>query len=117
MKKLTTEEFIKRAIEVHDDKYDYSKVEYKNNTTKVKIICPIDNHGDFYQRPSHHFRGTGCPSCSNNKKSSTKEFINKSKLIHGNKFDYSLVKYINTHHKIIIICPIHGKFPQEPNTH
>ena len=50
MKKLTTIDFIIRAKEVHGDKYDYSKVEYVNNKTKVCIICP--EHGEFWQRPA-----------------------------------------------------------------
>ena len=50
--RITTNDFIKKAIEVHGDKYDYSKVEYINNSTKVCIICPI--HGDFWQRPRNH---------------------------------------------------------------
>ena len=62
MTKLSTEEFIKRARDVHGDKYDYSKVEYVNSTTKVCIICPI--HGEFWQRPSHHTDGRGCKKCA-----------------------------------------------------
>lgn len=62
MKKLTTEEFIKKAREVHGDKYDYSKVEYVNNKTKVIIICPI--HGEFPQSPVNHIRGNECPKCA-----------------------------------------------------
>ena len=62
MKKLTTEEFIKKAREVHGDKYDYSKVEYVNKKTKVIIICPV--HGDFPQSPVNHIRGNGCPKCA-----------------------------------------------------
>jgi len=62
MAKLTTEEFIKKAREVHGDKYDYSKVEYVNSTNKVCIICPI--HGEFWQRPSHHLAGHGCARCA-----------------------------------------------------
>lgn len=61
MVKLTTEEFIKKAREVHGDRYDYSKVEYVNNQTKVCIICPI--HGEFIQTPSNHLRGNGCLQC------------------------------------------------------
>ena len=62
MAKLTTEEFIKRAREVHGDKYDYSKVEYVNALTPVVIICP--KHGEFLQRPSHHTDGRGCKKCA-----------------------------------------------------
>lgn len=62
MAKLTTDEFIKRAREVHGDKYDYSKVEYVNSVTNVCIICK--KHGEFKQRPSHHMHGCGCPKCA-----------------------------------------------------
>lgn len=61
MKKLTTEEFIEKARKVHVDKYDYSKVEYVNNLTKVCIICP--KHGEFWQTPNNHLSGKGCPIC------------------------------------------------------
>lgn len=58
---LDKELFIKRANEIHDGKYDYSKVEYINNRTKVCIICP--EHGEFWQTPSSHLNGKGCPIC------------------------------------------------------
>lgn len=61
-KKLTTKEFIKKATEVHGNKYDYSLVDYKNNETKVKIICR--KHGIFEQTPAAHYRvKCGCPLC------------------------------------------------------
>lgn len=62
MPKLTTEEFIAKAKAVHGDRYDYSKVEYVNATTKVCIICK--KHGEFWQRPSHHTNGRGCSKCA-----------------------------------------------------
>jgi len=58
---LNTEQFIERAKKVHGDKYDYSKTEYINSSTKVCIICPI--HGEFWQRPKDHTKGIGCPVC------------------------------------------------------
>jgi hypothetical protein len=60
-RKITTEEFIKRARQAHGDKYDYSKVNYVKSTTKVCIICP--KHGEFWQRPNDHLRGRGCMNC------------------------------------------------------
>lgn len=45
-KKLTKEEFIKKANEVHKGKYNYDNVEYVNCDTKVCIICP--EHGEFW---------------------------------------------------------------------
>jgi len=60
----TTEEFVREAIEVHGDKYDYSKVDYKTSHEKVEIVCPI--HGSFLQSPVNHVRGNkaGCPGCA-----------------------------------------------------
>ena len=51
------------------------------------------------------------------KKSTTGEFISKSKLIHGDKYDYSKVEYVNNHSKVSIICPRHGEFWQTPANH
>lgn len=60
-KKLTQEEFVERATKVHNGKYDYSKVVYVNNYTKVCIVCPI--HGEFSQSPMNHLAGGGCSEC------------------------------------------------------
>lgn len=115
MKKKTTEEFIEQAKQIHGDKYDYSLVEYVNSKTKVKIICPL--HGIFEQRPNGHLDKKGCLECSGKKKLSKDEFIQKSKNIHGNKYDYSKIHYINIRNKVKIICPIHGIFEQNANSH
>jgi len=115
MKRLTTEQFIEKAKTIHGDTYDYSLVEYKNNYTKVKIICPI--HDIFEQRPNSHLNGNGCPECSGTKKLNTEEFIEKAKAIHGDKYDYSLVEYKNNSTKVKIICPEHGVFEQIPSSH
>lgn len=63
----TTEEFIKQANNVHNNIYDYSQTIYTDANTKIAIICKIKNHGLFYQRPSHHLEGTGCPMCNSSK--------------------------------------------------
>ena len=114
--KKTTEQFIKEAIAVHGNKYDYSLVDYVNSYTNVIIKCPT--HGEFPQLPVAHLRGSGCSKChyeSNTK--TTEQFIKEARAVHGNKYDYSLVKIINYHKKIIIKCPTHGKFPQTPASH
>jgi len=116
MKKKTTDEFIKQSNDVHGNKYDYSIVEYKGTHHKIKIICSI--HGIFQQTPNHHLRNTGCPLCGNIKtRTPIEKFIKKSKDIHGNKYDYSLVKYKDSHTKIKIICKKHGIFEQRPYSH
>ena len=113
-------EFINKAIDVHGKNYDYSLVDYKNNHTKIKIVCPI--HGVFLQVPSSHLQGAGCKKCSSEEShkrqtKGTENFIQQSKLVHGNKYDYSLVDYKNAHTPVTIICPIHGPFQQSPNSH
>lgn len=118
--KYTNEEFIDRVQKIHGDKYDYSKVEYKNTHTPVVIICP--EHGEFNMRPANHLKGQGCPKCGNilkgsYQKSNTEEFIRKSKLVHGDKYDYSKVDYVNNRVKVIITCPEHGDFIQKPLDH
>jgi very-short-patch-repair endonuclease len=119
--KSTKNEFINKSNKKHNNKYNYSLVDYTNNKTKVKIICPI--HGIFEQRPDvHSNQGQGCPECKKEKLSKLKRkrkelFIKESKEIHGDKYDYSLVKYLNTEKKVKIICPIHGVFKQTPHNH
>ena len=113
-------EFISKANKVHSYKYDYSKVEYINSKTKVCIICP--EHGEFWQSPASHLQGHGCPRCSIKKvhllqKSNRDEFINKARKIHGDKYIYDNVKYVNNETKVLITCPIHGNFEQKPSNH
>ena len=105
--------FIQKAHKIHGDKYDYCKVEYVNNNTKVFIICPI--HGEFWQTPNHHLSGQGCPKCSGNVKKTTEQFIAKAKEIYGDRYNYSKVKYINAKTKVCIICPTHGEFYIRPD--
>ena len=117
---LTTDKFIEKAKAVHGNEYDYSKVEYVNNHTKVCIICPI--HGEFWQTPMKHLANRGCPKCGSinralHKTSSTSEFIEKAKAIYGDKYNYSKVKYKSSSQKVCIICPKHGQFWQTPNNH
>ena len=109
------EKFIEKAKQVHGDKYDYSKIEYKNNKTKVCIICP--EHGEFWQKPNSHLNGRGCPLCGKTQKLTTEKFIEKAKQIHGNEYDYSKVEYVNCDTKVCIICPEHGEFWQTPHNH
>lgn len=107
--------FINKAIEIHGDEYNYSKVEYINSLTKVIIIC--NEHGEFEQQPSSHLQGRKCSKCSGFYKPTTQEFIEKSIKIHGDIYDYSKVEYIDCKQKIIIICNKHGEFEQTPDGH
>lgn len=118
---LTTETFIKKAKEIHGNKYDYSKVVYTGCRNKVCIICP--EHGEFWQVPYYHLAGNGCKKCFDEKRRgkgrllTTEDFIRRSKVIHGEKYDYSKVDYIDCRHEVTIICPEHGEFKQKPYKH
>ena len=101
---------IDRLRQKHNNFYDYSLVNYINSKTKIKIICP--EHGEFEQIANNHLSGYGCPTCGGTKKFSDADFIKKSIEIHGDKYDYSSVKYVNYSGKVKIICPIHGEFKQ-----
>lgn len=120
-KRLTTEEFIKRAKKVHGDKYDYSKSSYLNAHTKVKIICP--KHGEFLQTPKHHTNDEyGCNLCgyeqgSKKRTMSAKEFYAKAEKVHKNKYKYIKSEFKNTQSKITVICPVHGAAQQIPSNH
>ena len=119
-KKLTTEEFIKRAREVHGDKYDYSKVIYVNSYAKVCIICP--EHGEFWQNPRGHLSGQGCPLCAKESRYLIRQkdkayFVEKARKKHGDRYDYSKVVYTKAKNKVLIICPEHGEFWQTASMH
>jgi hypothetical protein len=119
-KRRTKSEFIQSARKVHGDKYDYSLVDYVNNMTKVKIICPI--HGEFEQKPVLHLSGRHCAECGREARAksntmTTEQFIEKSKKAHGDKYDYSQVNYVHNSVPVDIICPKHGLFRQTPIIH
>lgn len=110
-----TDKFIKKALFVHGDTYDYSLVEYTKSNKKVKIICL--HHGVFEQRAGGHIQGKGCPICNKPIQKTTDSFIAEAKLVHGDKYDYSKVVYKNIDTPIIIVCPNHGSFVQSPYGH
>ena len=101
-KRLTTAEFIEKAKKKHGNKYDYSKVEYINAKTKVCIICPV--HGEFWQTPDKHLCGHSCYFCNDKRKMSRESYIERTTSVHGNKYDYSKVEYVNKDTKICVIC-------------
>lgn len=114
--KKTTEEFIAEARSIHGDRYDYSLVEYNNNSTKVQIICP--EHGPFWQQPNNHvLLKAGCPACKKCRPTTMADFLTRSREHHGDRYDYSLAKYQGVDKKVEIICPEHGPFWQLADSH
>lgn len=115
-KKLTQEEFIKKAKVIHGNKYDYSLVIYQGSKIKVTIICKECGY-IFEQIPNSHLIGKGCPKCGRTKKLTLEEFILRSNIIHDNFYSYDKTLYVDSKTGIIISCPIHGDFKQNPASH
>jgi hypothetical protein len=119
-KPLTLDKFIERANKAHNSYYGYSRVKFKNVECKIEIICP--QHGPFFQQLMSHLKGFNCPQCgriSAAKKlsHSLQRFLDDAKKAHGDKYDYSRVKYTNALTNVTIICPSHGPFDQKPANH
>lgn len=114
------DEFVSRANIIHNNKYDYSNLEYKDSRIKFLIICPI--HGNFLQSPTQHLSGRGCPKCGRERiikshEYDTAEFIKRSNILHDSKYDYCKVNYVNSVSEIVVTCPIHGDFTQIAGNH
>lgn len=113
--KHTRSEFIQRAVGVHGQAYTYHNVTYEKSSVPVTITCPI--HGDFNQRPNDHLRGRGCPSCGGCKPLTSTDFVNRARLVHGDRYDYSSTEYKNMDSKVGIVCNVHGRFFQLAASH
>ena len=112
----TKETFIQESVEKHSNKYDYSKVEYKNNRTKVVITCPI--HGGFEKTPDKHLAGSGCRKCEIERRTlSNNDFIERCTIIHSGKYNYDNVEYVHSNSYVNIICPLHGEYKQKAKNH
>lgn len=106
------DDFIRKALDRHGEKYDYSLVDYKGISKKVKIIY----NGIIYEQKAGAHLYAGLVENRIVKKT-TESFIMEANQVHDFKFDYSKVNYINSQTKIIIICKIHGEFSQIPTSH
>lgn len=104
---VTTESFIAEAKEIYGNRYDYSKVEYKNRDHRVTIVCPV--HGDFQVYAREHLDGKGCPKCDKGEK-----FITKLKEKFGDKFGLDEFIYESSTLPVTLICPTHGVFSRLP---
>ena len=85
--RITEQVFLERARNIHKEKYDYSKMVFVDSQTKIRIMCPV--HGEFWQRPIAHLNGYGCARCGGSLRLTKDEFIDKAKVIHKGKYDYS----------------------------
>lgn len=122
MSKLIQEEFIERAIKIHEERYSYALVDYIRSNINIQIVC--NSCGSIFQQtPTTHLKSKRCcPTCrfkwqSDSLLSNTEEFIDKANKKYKGFFNYSKTVYVNSRTKVIITCPIHGDFKQTPNGH
>ncbi len=125
-KKLSTEQWIEKAIEIHGGEYDYSNTKYTKSHDYIEIICK--EHGTFMQKAYSHLNGRGCKQCTNKKLhaprignkyglTAQEEFLKRAHAVHGDRYDYSSAVYKHTHGKLIVICSEHGPFEVTPKNH
>lgn len=119
-RRFTKADFVRKAREVHGNRYIYEQTIYQGARQKVTIAC--SEHGAFSQTADSHLQGIGCPTCGHelcgqNQRLSPDRFIAACSATHGNKYDYSKTEYTRSVDKIIITCPKHGDFTQVANAH
>lgn len=117
---MTFKTFQNKASRIHTSKYEYVKESFKGYKSPMMLICPI--HGEFWQSPRDHLCGCGCQKCGREKVGSAKRldkkvFIERATKVHNGKFLYSNVNLNKSTDKVCIICPVHGEFWQEANSH
>ncbi len=132
LNRITTEEWVSRAIAVHGARFSYTNTVFKGNGTRVEICC-LRHNTTFTVTPQAHLNGTGCKMCKKEVRKpsvqrsgprktlsvrmTNEEFTNKANLAHNYKYDYSRVEYVNSNTKVEIGCPEHGFFWQTPSNH
>lgn len=121
-RRLTTAEFVAKALKKHKGYYSYPLAEYKTGKDQIIVTCPV--HGNFSMMAEGHLYGQGCRACGyarngKKKKESREDFIAEAVAVHGDFYDYSLVpvEMPGNRSKVPIICPIHGRFLQAPMNH
>lgn len=121
MSKLSLEDFLRQAINVHGTKYEYDVATYDGSKSPLRIQCP--HHGWFEKSLGNHISGKqGCPTCARisgdkKRRKTLDQFINEAKVIHGDSYHYDHFVYQNASTKSWITCPTHGKFEQTPDVH
>lgn len=113
---MLVHEIITAAKQVHGDKYNYDKVVAAWRHEKITITCP--EHGDFEQTIHRHISaGRGCRKCGGSALLTRDETIAQFREVHGDRYDYSKLIYVNSKQHVTIICREHGEFSQSPAKH
>lgn len=101
-RRKTSAQFIADAVDIHGNRYDYSKTKYINISTKVTITCR--EHGDFVQYPGNHLKGHHCGLCTNGTSRTTEQFVQLCQAKHPGKYTYQHTEYINCSSIVSVGC-------------
>lgn len=118
--RMSTQDFLEAAKQIHGNIYDYKRVKYESFHSKLTIICKV--HGIFKQSAASHLSGNKCIKCGFAKVQaentmSQKEYLRRARQIHGRKYDYSKLIYKNSQNSVRVICKKHGPFDQHAGAH
>ena len=114
--KLKTDEQIRKELSILHPELDFSMTNFSEHDEKYRVTVRCPKHGLNSVKYYNLIYGQGgCPECGNEKmrekeRITKEEFIKKASNVHGNKYDYSKVNYVNARTKVEIICPKHGSF-------
>lgn len=119
-RRLTTNTFIEKARLVHGNFYNYDAAIYFKSTSKVVIGCP--RHGNWLQVPASHLGGSGCPNCGIEASAAScrrtnSEFVELAVSVHGQRYTYDRVEYVNSNTKVTVGCKTHGHWGVIANDH
>lgn len=112
-RRLTQDEYITKAKEVHGDLYDYAYTQYLTSQDQVSILCKV--HGLFNQGANSHLSGRGCPKCGDARvgvksRLDQSAYLARAIEIHGDTYDLSNIKFEGMSKKIEVLCRTHGVF-------
>lgn len=116
--------FLSKFTEKHKNLYSYTKT--KNIHRHGSITCTCQKHGDFEIKTAYHLNGGGCPMCAKENSSAIardrhrynkEKFVELASEIHGDRYNYDFVEYIDSHTKVGIVCKTHGLFYTKPHNH
>lgn len=113
-------EYVIRNYFSHEITEEWYNKNYINNNSLLPVRCSV--HGIFNIRYRHVISNIGCTKCKGDKLARERKtpidiILDKLNKIHGDRYDYSKLTYLNINSKVIIGCRIHGDFTQVLSKH
>ena len=116
-RRRTVAQFLAEANRVHNGRSGYPGLRFVHSQQKIDIECM--EHGIFQQSSQKHLAGQGCRKCRPRPQPQSRDaFVEKARAIHGDRFAYDRVVYVNNHTPVTIVCRAKGHvFSMLPSNH